>query len=469
MSKITAVPKTHCGLPQHEPIPVSLSNYDVAGPDAPAGPTHVAVDNQDQKFSNVLTKTLSRVRTRDTDVDPSPPPDRGFKAWSHAILVHLVIFNTWGYINSFGLFQTYYVHALHVQPSAVSWVGSLQIFLTFFIGTFSGRATDAGFFKLFFIVGSIVQLTGIFMTSLATKYWHLLLAQGICTGIGNGLVFVPSLSLLSTYFLKNQALAIGFAASGSSTGGLVFPAIAERLLPRIGFAWAVRVMGLVMMGLMLTCAIFLKPRLPPRRTGPIVEWSAFGELTYLLFALSAFLFFWAVYFAFYYLGSFARDVLGAPQSTSINLLLAMNGVGVVGRVIPNYIADRLGPLNVFIPACLGTSLLLYCWIAVQSMGGMWAFAIVYGSFGASVQGLFPAVLSSLTEDPKKAGVRIGMAFTVVSFATLSGSPLAGALIQRDHGKYLYAQIFAGTCMFAGFIASVFARVAKVGRKIRTKV
>lgn len=468
VDKVEEGPKNFTGASGVDQFSLSLSSYDEAGPEAPPDANHLAIEHGETQ-PNVLTKTLSYVRTRDSAKDPGPAPDRGFKAWSHAVLVHLVIFNTWGYINSFGLFQTYYVRTFHVQPSAVSWVGSLQIFLTFFIGTFSGRAADAGFFKLFFVIGSTVQLLGIFMTSLSTKYWHLLLAQGICTGVGNGLVFVPSLSVLSTYFVKNRSLALGFAASGSSTGGLVFPAIAERLLPQVGFAWAVRVMGFVMMGTMLTCAIFLKPRLPPRKTGPIVEWSAFSEPTYLLIALCSFLFFWAVYFAFYYLGSFARDNLGASQATSINLLLTMNGVGVTGRVIPNYIADRVGPLNVFIPSLLVTSILLYCWIAVQSIAGMWAFAVAYGSFGASIQGLFPAVVSSLTNDPKKAGVRLGMAFTIVSFAALSGEPLAGALIQKDRGKYLYGQIFGGSCMFAAFTTSVFARYAMVGRKLWANV
>ena len=35
-------------------------------------------------------------------------------AWRTAFLTHLVIFNTWGFINSFGLFETYYVR--HPAP-----------------------------------------------------------------------------------------------------------------------------------------------------------------------------------------------------------------------------------------------------------------------------------------------------------------------------------------------------------------
>lgn len=50
-------------------------------------------------------------------------------------------------MNSFGVFQTYYVDFLGRSTSDISWIGSIQVFLTFFIGTFTGRLTDAGYFR----------------------------------------------------------------------------------------------------------------------------------------------------------------------------------------------------------------------------------------------------------------------------------------------------------------------------------
>lgn len=100
-------------------------------------------------------------------------------------------------------------------------------------------------FRITFLLGSFFQLLGIFMTSLSTKYWQIFLSQGIATGLGNGLLFCPCLAILSTYFSSKRALAIGIGASGSATGGLVFPVIVQQLLPKIGFAWTVRVLGFV--------------------------------------------------------------------------------------------------------------------------------------------------------------------------------------------------------------------------------
>lgn len=151
------------------------------------------------------------------------------------------------------------------------------------------------------------------MTSLCTTYWQVFLAQGICVGLGNGLVFIPSITTCSTYFLKNRALALGVAASGSATGGLVYPAIAESLLPKVGFGWTVRVMGLVMGVTMVLCAVFLKPRLPPRRSGPLVEWAAFRELPYALFATGSFLMFWGLYVVFYYIGQYTLLIMSTKS------------------------------------------------------------------------------------------------------------------------------------------------------------
>ena len=71
-------------------------------------------------LAKVLSRTISRI-----SIDPGPPPDGGLGAWTQAGMAHLIVFNTWGYINSFGVFQTYYVATLGHSPSDISWVRKL--------------------------------------------------------------------------------------------------------------------------------------------------------------------------------------------------------------------------------------------------------------------------------------------------------------------------------------------------------
>ncbi|KAI8627601.1 MFS general substrate transporter [Xylariaceae sp. FL1651] len=351
-------------------------------------------------------------------------------------------------------------------PSDISWIGSITVFLTFFIGTFTGRLVDAGFLRPVLFIGTAFLTLGLFTTSAATQYWQLLLAQGLTLGLGSGFLFCPAISTVSTYFSKKRSLAIGITASGSVTGGLIYPAMARQLLPSIGFPWTIRAMGFVMLGTMVFVLIFMRSRLPPRRTGSLVEWSAFRELEYTFYAIGMFFNFWGVYFAFYYLGAFSRSASVHPPLSyvdSLNLVLLLNGVGILGRLLPNHLADRLGPLNIMAPAALLCSITLFAWMAVDTPTKLYVWAAFYGIAAGGIQSLFPAGLSSLTTDLRKQGTRMGMVFTIVSFATLTGNPIAGALIAADGGRYNGAQGFTGGSMLIGASLIFSARLVRMRR------
>lgn len=109
-----------------------------------------------------------------------------------------------------------------------------------------------------------------------------------------------------------------------------------------------------------------------------------------------------------------------------------------------------------------SGILIYVWAAVDSLGGTWAFAVVYGFFGAGIQSMFPPALASAQSDTSKIGVRMGMIFSVMSIGCLCGSPIAGALINVDGGRYLYAQMFGGSVMICGALVLLIPRVLSVG-------
>jgi len=53
-----------------------------------------------------------------TEKESEPPPDGGLKAWAQVFMGHLILINSWGYLTSFGLFESYYIGSLHATPSA---------------------------------------------------------------------------------------------------------------------------------------------------------------------------------------------------------------------------------------------------------------------------------------------------------------------------------------------------------------
>jgi MFS family permease len=169
-------------------------------------------------------------------------------------------------------------------------------------------------------------------------------------------------------------------------------------------------------------------------------------------------------------GSFGKTIIGISYKDSITVIVIMNGAGIPGRLVPGFLADRwFGCLNVEIAFCCLTGVTMFCWIPVSSYTSLLIFSAVYGFFGAGVQSLFAATLASLSPDASKTGVRLGMVFSFISIACLTGEPVAGAIIQASNGNYVRAQIYAGCLKLAGTLILVGSQIAHTGWKIRFRI
>ena len=120
--------------------------------------------------------------------------------------------------------------------------------------------------------------------------------------------------------VQKRAFAMGIASTGNSCGGMLYPIMVRQLLPQLGFAWTVRVLGFRNLGVVSLVVTFMKARLPPRKSGDFIDKSAFKELPFMLFITGLFFQVWCIYFTLYYISSFGVEALGLPFSRSIDLL-----------------------------------------------------------------------------------------------------------------------------------------------------
>ncbi|OLN87377.1 Riboflavin transporter MCH5-like protein 17 [Colletotrichum chlorophyti] len=393
-------------------------------------------------------------------------PEGGFVGWLQVLAAFLLVLDGFGFITAFGVFQAYYVKLLPSStPSEISWIGSMQIFLLFLLGTISGRAIDAGYFRTTLIIGFVFQIGGVFGASFSSQYWHFLLSQGIATGIGNGMHFTALVWLVSQYFTKRRGLALGISSCGAPIGAVIFTIIARQLIPSMGYKWTLRIMGFLILADSIIIFLTARPKQAARKGGPLLELAAFKELPYLLFTIGMFFALLGVYFAYYYVPLFGRNKLNLDDSGALTILIVMSAVGITGRLIPPFIADRsIKPLRTLVISLLLSSVNLFAWAAVDSVTGLYVWVVSYAFTANAVQTLFTASMGEVTSDMSKLGVRIGMVFTIVSFACLAGSPIGGRLVQIDNGDFLYAQIFAGSSMLLGGLLVAFAKVKQVGVK-----
>ena len=106
----------------------------------------------------------------------------------------MLFFNTWGILNTFGVYQTYYEKRApcgQKTSSNISWIGSIQALMVLMVGAFTGPIYDRGYLRPLLLVGSFFIVFGHMMLSLTHTFWQALLAQGFVIGIGGGLLFRP--------------------------------------------------------------------------------------------------------------------------------------------------------------------------------------------------------------------------------------------------------------------------------------
>ncbi|KAF9439880.1 hypothetical protein P691DRAFT_614297, partial [Macrolepiota fuliginosa MF-IS2] len=106
------------------------------------------------------------------------------------------------------------------SPSAISWIGSVNAFIVVSSGLIIGRLYDKGYFHHMIIGGAALIIFSLFMLSFSKPdhIYQNFFAQAIGHGIGAGMMYVPTLAVISQYFLRRRALAMSIVAAGSSLG-----------------------------------------------------------------------------------------------------------------------------------------------------------------------------------------------------------------------------------------------------------
>ena len=172
------------------------------------------------------------------------------------------------------------------------------------------------------------------------------------------------------------------------------------------------------------------------------------------------------------IGSYGRQVIGLSYTDSTNLVIIFNVIAVPVRLLTGFLVDKYtGPLNGMIPLLYINGILAFAWIGVRGKAGLYVFTCIYGMSAGAFQCLFPTTVTSLNKDLSKNGVRLGMAFSIFSFAGLLGPPIGGALLQTNgggRGGYMSAQLGVGCATMFGACWVAFARVKHKGWSLKIK-
>ena len=403
---------------------------------------------------------------------PPPPPDGGLTAWLQVASGFVIFFNTWGMITTYAVFQQYYESGklFEASSSNISWIGSIQCFLLQVTGLIAGPIYDRGYLRLLLGTGSFMVVFGLMMLSLSTAYWQALLSQAFCVGIGAGLLFVPTVSVIPTYFTSKIGLAIGIASSGSSLGGVIYPIVLNRLISEVGFPWAVRAIGFIALGTFTIPLAAMKIRVRVPKPRAIVDWSAFHDAPYMIFALALLIVFIGNVVLIFYVSFYPADRGFTNDSLAFYIVAIFNAGSIIGRILPNALSDRIGVFNTIAPFTLLLGVTILCLLGVNNAAGMIVEAVVTGIFSGVVVALPPVCFRMLTENKSMIGTRSGQGFAIGGLGLLIGGPTGGAILgSRDPLDWTGLWVYGGVTACASGVIFAGVRIMRSGFVLKAKV
>ncbi|HEY1235170.1 MAG TPA: MFS transporter [Candidatus Binatia bacterium] len=117
--------------------------------------------------------------------------------------------------------------------------------------------------RLLMPLGAALVGIGMLLSSVANSLLGLYFSYGIVTALGQGaLGFVGHNALISYWFVKRRATAIGIASMGQGVGALVMVPVTQMLINSVGWRWTYIVTGSVVLMFLVPANALLQRRAP---------------------------------------------------------------------------------------------------------------------------------------------------------------------------------------------------------------
>ncbi|OJD29917.1 mfs general substrate transporter [Diplodia corticola] len=485
-----------------EPGPPTDASQDARrttpGPPSSAAPS--LFDSDPEKGGSTrLDRATSGQPSQQAEIEEGNWPTE-WRAWTTLCACFFLMFNSWGLVNAYGTFSSYYKDVLLPDTDALYFnlIGATECFMVLILSGVVGRLLDAGLYKYLLGTGTFLITLGFMMLSISNgngewkqgSFANIEATHGIVAGLGMACFFVSSSQIAATWFHRRKSLAIGIVASGASISGLVYPIMLRFLTTSIGFNNAVRcVAGLI--GITALFSFFFatpNPKHIHHSPGSWMDhraWVDFEAFQYKPFnwftASIAFLFLgfypvffnleeWAAYKGFGYKAGIGRTSgpgehrpLTAGLATYY-MLAIMNAMSTFGRVGAAWLSDHFGAVRVHtIATGVSSLLLLLLWTLAPNFDVAMVFVAFFGVFSGSVIGLPPASMANLLgKDPRrqaKLGQWTGMMYTFAGIPALVGPIIAGHLIS-EYKTYITVQLWSGACLMVSAVCMGIATMYK---------
>ncbi|KAL0936108.1 MFS monocarboxylate [Colletotrichum truncatum] len=399
-------------------------------------------------------------------------PESSLQAWLCVVGSFLFLYPSYGFMQSVGTVQSYLQLNQLSSFSArdLGWISGIFTSLGLLLGIQAGPLMDAYGTKLLAPISAATMVPVFFLLGECKEYWHFILCLGVLGGIGGALSSTVALAVIGKLFNRRRGLAMGIALSGSSFGGVTLSMMFRSLLPKLGWQWAMRAAGFLVLGVMFLGVLCFLPypslvtsssSAPVGRKAATLNFSAFKSPPFDFMTMGLFLLEFVLFGITGLLPTFAIAA-GFPSNVGFSLIAILNGCSCLGRIASGIAGDRFGHLNVLLFMIIFTVIfttVVLVPFGTKYIGALYTFSALWGFGSGSFLSITPVCLGKICE-PKDYGRYLGTMNFVVSFSLLITVPIGGQMLESMGGTALSG--FYVAIVFLGGVSYFAARSLLVG-------
>lgn len=238
----------------------------------------------------------------------------------------------------------------------------------------------------------------------------------------------------------------------------MYPIMFRFLVPQIGFPWTVRSIGFVVFGLYLISYLVLVRPQAKKAGRRSFDRTAFVDGPFMTLCVASLFSAIAFYIPLLYLPLFTEiRIPSIDPNLTLDLLPILNGASVVSRLLAGFAAAIFGPTETITVSLIFGSILLFSWIAVDTIAGTVVWSVFWGMISGILVSLPGAFIPLFCPSLSVLGTRSGMYWIWVGLGILIGSPIAGAIFDftSTATNYWRLQVFAGIFMLGAAALNVY--------------
>jgi len=291
---------------------------------------------------------------------------------------------------SYSVYLAYYLsHNIFPEgkPLDFAFIGGFNFSFALLVAPFATLMTRLYGVRAPMFLGVVLLPSGFIGASFASKVWQLYLSQGICVGLGVGLIYIPATAIIPQWFSKKRSLANGICSAGSGIGGLIICFSTQAMLNSVGLVWSLRITALVVFFINLVATLLIRSRnkeiQPDQR---MFNFRLLGSYQVKLLLSWSFVMMFGYITLMFSLSDYALAI-GSSNSESATVAAILNLGAAFGRPLIGYASDRWGRVEVagiltftcgilvfvlWMPTTLYSVLLVFAFISGAILGVFWA-------------------------------------------------------------------------------------------------